>query len=278
MTDPVGADHRHPWPSKVAQLIEENVAGFLLEMGTAGGGTTRHDQLVVWTAGGSPIGYHNAVVACAARGPDAGRVVEEWLAELARLRLPGCWHWTPAMNADLPGLLVAGGLADVGEEPAMAADLATLPPTPDVPDGFRIAKVQDQSALDDYRSVLADGFGEGPMEAEWVAETYSRIGLDDGVAWRHYVGLLDAEPASAATLYLTEEAGGLYFVATRPVFRRRGLGAAISHHAMAEAASLGKTMAVLGSSPMGMGIYRSLGFQEVFRYRLFEWEPVGGSR
>jgi hypothetical protein len=54
------------------------------------------------------------------------------------------------------------------------------------------------------------------------------------------------------------------------------LGAGISQYAMSEAASLGKKMAVLASSPMGMGVYRALGFQEVFRYQLFEWEPAGG--
>jgi len=42
---------------------------------------------------------------------------------------------------------------------------------------------------------------------------------------------------------------------------------------MVEAADAGAAYAVLGSSPMGQGIYERLGFRTVFPYRLFEWEP-----
>jgi hypothetical protein len=45
------------------EQVEANVRAFLLEMGRVGGGVERADAEVVWTVGGSPIGYHNAVVA-----------------------------------------------------------------------------------------------------------------------------------------------------------------------------------------------------------------------
>jgi hypothetical protein len=203
-------DDRGDWPSRASRLIEENVDGFLLDMGTTGGGSLRDDDLVTWTVGGSPIGYHNAVVRCSARGGDSGLVVEEWLDELRRRNLPGCWHWIPAMDPDLPQLLVAAGVTVAGEEPAMAADLANLAPASDPPVGFEMTRIEDAAGLDAYRSVLADGFGEGPKEADWVAKIYRGIGLGDDVPWRHYVCFLDGEPTSAATLYLTDEAAGLY--------------------------------------------------------------------
>jgi GNAT superfamily N-acetyltransferase len=55
-----------------------------------------------------------------------------------------------------------------------------------------------------------------------------------------------------------------------PDARRRGIGGATTAAAMRRAQALGCAVAVLGSSPMGYGTYRRLGFEEVFRYRLLE--------
>lgn len=250
----------------LARRIEDNVEAFLLQMGAAGGGEERRDAEVTWTVGGSPIGYHNAVVRCDAR--DGGAVVADWRAALARHGVPGSWHLTPAMRpADLPALLVAAGFEDGGEEPAMAADLSELVDTPAT--DLTIEVVADRVGLTDYEGVLAVGFGEGPSEARWAADVFARIGF--GAGWRHLVGRDTAGRAVAtASLLVTPPVGGIYFVCTVPGARRRGYGSAITHRAMAIAADDGATHAVLGSSPMGQGVYERLGFETVFTYRLFE--------
>jgi hypothetical protein len=52
--------------ARAADLIETNFVEFLLSMGRAGGAVERLDDEIAWTIGGSPIGYHNAVVRCTA--------------------------------------------------------------------------------------------------------------------------------------------------------------------------------------------------------------------
>lgn len=255
--------------SELADLIEDNVSAFLLQLGAAGGGETRDDDVVTWTMGGSPIGYHNAVVRCAARDTAGARsIVDESRATLERHGVPGSWHLTPSMTpADLPELLVAAGFEDGGEEPAMAADLGQLQDPP--PTDLTIDVVADVDGLADYESVLAGGFGEGPIEAAWTAQVFSTIGFDAG--WKHLVGRDDeGRPVATASLLLTPPVGGIYFVCTAPEARRRGHGAAVTHRAMAMARRAGATHAVLGSSPMGQRVYERLGFETVFAYRLFE--------
>jgi ribosomal protein S18 acetylase RimI-like enzyme len=259
--------------------IEDNVAGFLMAMGRAGGGEERDEAGITWTVGGSPIGYHNAVVACATASEQRARqLVEDWHGELVRRRLPGSWHLSPSMRpASLADLLAAAGFEDGGDEPAMAADLtadlAVDPPPAPTADRFTAARVTDVDALDAYRDVLACGFGEGPKEADWVASVYRTIGLGDDVPWRHYLGRVDDEPVATTSLFLTPGVAGIYFVCTAPGARRRGIGTAITRHAMLEAQTLGAGTAILGSSPMGHAVYARLGFRDVFSYRLFEWEP-----
>ena len=149
------------------------------------------------------------------------------------------------------------------------AELVDLPPI----EGLEIATVRSTPDLEDYRSVLAAGFGETPKEADWVASIYSKPGVATDGPWRHIVGRVDEEPVATASLLLTGTTGGIYFVCVRPEFRRRGCGASITHRAMTEAARSGATLGVLGSSPMGQHVYERLGFRTVFSYRLFEFEP-----
>ena len=166
---------------------------------------------------------------------------------------------------------LAAGFEDGGDEPAMEADLRAGPPLLPPVDGLVVDRVRTVAALDEYRAVLAGGFGEGPPEAAWVAEVFGRIGLGDDVPWQHLLGRLDDEPAATAAVFFSpREVAGLYFVCTTPAVRRRGIGAAITAAAMQVAVEHGCTSAVLGSSPMGEGVYRRLGFEEVFRYRLLE--------
>jgi ribosomal protein S18 acetylase RimI-like enzyme len=261
-------------------LVEANVRAFLLEMGRAGGGVERDDDEITWTVGGSPIGYHNAVVACRASPDRAGLLVEAWATELDRRGLPGSWHLSPSMAPDdLERRLLAAGFDDGGDEPAMAADLtAEVPAGPPVPD-LAVGRVAGAGDLEAYGEVLAGGFGEGPVEAEWVAEVFGRIGLGADVPWRHLLGTVDGHPVATATLFVHPvDVAGIYFVCTAPSERRQGIGAAITRAAMEEAKALGCRSAVLGSSPMGHGIYRRLGFEEVFRYRLLERSPDASQR
>jgi ribosomal protein S18 acetylase RimI-like enzyme len=173
---------------------------------------------------------------------------------------------------ELPEHLTQAGFEDAGEEPAMAAVLSDLGDTSSLAD-LEIGRVETRDDLAEYRNVLAAGFGEGPREADWVASVFARAGVAGDGRWRHMVGRVGGEPVATASLLLTDATAGVYFVCTRPEFRRRGIGAAITSAAMADAARSGATHAVLGSSPMGHGIYERLGFRTIFSYRLFELEP-----
>jgi len=259
-----------------AELIEANISSFLLDMGTAGGGDTRSDAEIVWTVGGSPLSYHNAVVRCDATAEHAETLIYEWSAELQRRGVAGSWHVSPSMRPiDVPERLLAHGFGGAGDEPAMIADLTVMRANVGEKGVLRIERAVDEAGMDAYRDVLAVGFGEGPPEADWVSSVFRSMGLSDDSAWRHYVGRLDGGAVSTASLLVRSGVGGIYFVCTVPDVRRRGFGAAVTRHAMVEARELGCSAVVLGASSMGYAVYRRLGFEEIFRYRLFEWAPDG---
>lgn len=235
------------------RAVEKNHEAFLLAMGRAGGGEERHDRRIHWVIGGAPVAYHNAVVRADLSPTEADAEIEASLDAMRRHGVPGSWHVGPAMRpADLPERLAARGFQE-DLEPGMAADPAALGDQPPTPQGLTIEAVRTVEDLAVWEGVLGRGFGEGPPEAAWVASAFRRMGLSEETPWRHFLGRLEGEPAATASLFLTEDAAGIYFVSTVPERRRLGIGAAITHSAVRDAAALERRLSVLDSSPMGRG-------------------------
>ena len=284
-----------PSERSVARAIEENAVELLLAMGRAGGGEERRDARIRWIIGSPllrpaataehppircPIDYHNAVVHADLTADEAEVEIERFKGRLRAGGVPGTWHVGPSMRPDdLRARLAAhsfGGNPNPGTgEPGMAADLRELPDSVPVPAGFVVERVRDQAALDAFRQTLADGFGEGEVEANWVAEIYRRIGLGDDVPWRHFLGRLGGEPVAVASIFFAAGVCGLYFVNVRPDYRRRGRGTAITLAALQAGRAAGFTTGVLGASAMGYPVYQRLGFREYCRIGLCDWAPPG---
>jgi GNAT superfamily N-acetyltransferase len=255
--------------AEVVRAIEGNAAELLMVMGGAGGGEQRDGGGVRWTIGGSPIDYHNAVVAAELSDEAADEVIAESLRLMKGRGVPGCWHVGPSLRpADLGERLLKAGFRYGGSEPGMAVVVADLIESTK-PAGLEIARVTDDQTLAIWADTLGRGFGEGEKEAQWVAEVYRREGYGD--PWRHYLGWLDGEPVATATIFLAAGVAGVYFVMTVPEMRRRGIGAAITLAALQEARDSGFEYGVLGSSPAGRSVYAGLGFREYCTIDLYEW-------
>ncbi len=253
--------------------IEENGAEFLVALGRAAGAEERDDELVRWVIGNSPIDYHNCVVYAALKPEEADAEIEASLQRMRAHGVPASWHVGPSMRpSDLGERLVAHGFEYGGDDIGMAVDLSALPEEVPASADFVVERVRDEAGLGAWVETLDSGFGEGPVEAEWVGEMYRRLGLEG--AWRHYLGLLAGEPVATATSFFGAGVVGVYFVFTVERARRRGIGAGITLATLREARDLGYSVGVLGSSEMGYSVYRGLGFEEYCRIGLYEWRPV----
>jgi GNAT superfamily N-acetyltransferase len=252
--------------------IEENGAEFLMALGRAAGAEERDDGRVRWVIGNSPIDYHNCVVFADLTREEADGEIEASLQRMRSHGVPGSWHVGPSMRPpDLGGRLIAHGFEYVGDDIGMSVDLSELPEGVPVPENLVIERVHDEAGLAEWVEALGSGFGEGPVEAEWVGEMYRRLGFEG--PWRHYLGILAGEPVATATSFLGAGVAGIYFVCTVERARRRGIGAAVTLAALREARKMGYGIGVLGSSEMGYPVYRGLGFEEYCRIGLYEWRP-----
>jgi hypothetical protein len=79
----------------------------------------------------------------------------------------------------------------------------------------------------------------------------------------------DGAPAATAMVLLSHSIAGIYWVATLPEYRGRGLGEACTRAATNAAFARGARAVVLQASQQGEPIYKRLGYREITRYPWF---------
>ena len=258
-----------------AARIEANLAAFLLAMGQAGGGEGFVSPRLSFTIGGSPIDYHNAVFAARLDPSEADAAIARSVALFRHHGVPGSWHLGPSSQpTDLGERLLAHGFSAGFPERGMSAAFGRLSLESVALAGLGISEVCDEAELAIWIATLAEGFGEGPREAEWVGSCWRRLGFGPGTPWRHFLGRLHGSPVATATLFIDQGVAGLYFVFTTEAARRRGIGAAVTGAALRVAAELGCSEVVLGASAGGAALYRRLGFDDVCALPIYEWHPL----
>jgi GNAT superfamily N-acetyltransferase len=254
--------------------LEENGAEFLLAMGRAGGGEERNADFIAWTVGGSPLDNHNAVVRAELTEATVDEEINAFQAALTQKNVPGSWHLGPTMRpVTLGERLLAHGFTNDGDDLGMGLELRSYSARVAMPVELNIEPVSTLQQLRDYADVLAQGFGEGEREARWVQSLFAVIGLKAGTSWQHLVGYVGHEPVTTTTLFYTGDTAGLYFIATAPAWRQRGLGAAITAGALDAARERGAQRAVLFASSMGHSVYRRVGFADLAPIGIYTWRP-----
>jgi ribosomal protein S18 acetylase RimI-like enzyme len=89
--------------------------------------------------------------------------------------------------------------------------------------------------------------------------------------WQHFVAFEGDRPMATTSVLVEGDLAGIYFVATMPEARGRGIGSAATRAAMRYAREAGATRAALQSSDSGFGVYRGLGFEQRCVVSAYEW-------
>jgi ribosomal protein S18 acetylase RimI-like enzyme len=155
----------------------------------------------------------------------------------------------------------------------MAADLLAL--NEDIPlnQQLIIREAEDPETLKILRSIEMKGFGASAELAQNYYDSYINLGFGKGKPWHHYIGWLNNEPVSIASLFFYAGVAGIYGVATIPEVRRQGIAATMTLHVLHEAGKQGYRVAILSPSEMSIAIYRRIGFQEYCKLLHYRWSP-----
>jgi ribosomal protein S18 acetylase RimI-like enzyme len=168
-------------------------------------------------------------------------------------------------DGELEEAVRAAGLSRLMDYPEMACSRRL--PESDLPAGVELRAVDDLASARQYwtvceRSYGALGFPPGVFDS-FSTDLLLRDEVD---AW---IASVDGRPAATAMIALSGPVGMVCWVATLDEMRRRGLAAICTVRATNAAFERGAELASLQASPMGQSLYERLGYEELFRYRLY---------
>lgn len=215
-----------------------------------------------------PIPFFSGV----ARANLAAGDVDATLDLLRARNCPFRWWVTPSTRPEGLGVtLQARGLRHAYDAPGMIADLTTVPLDVQPPRGITIARLTNADELTDWLDVFTIAFSTPEHEIGIWREAYARCGVGENKPWQHFVAYDGDTPLATTSVLVVGDLAGIYFVATLPEARGRGIGSAVTRAAMRYAREVGATRAALQSSEIGFSVYRSLGFVERCVVSAYEW-------
>ncbi len=170
-----------------------------------------------------------------------------------------------AEDRELIAAAADAGLREVHETPEMVLDRRVDEEEPAAGAVLRRVRSTDDAA--GYWQVAAAAYVSNGFPPETFAfyEDHEGLWADNVAAFLAHV---DGRPAAIAMTIVTRGVAGIYWVGTTEEARGRGLARMLTATAVNAGFDLGAESASLQASSMGEPIYRRLGFETIFSYRL----------
>jgi GNAT superfamily N-acetyltransferase len=172
--------------------------------------------------------------------------------------------------ANLSEYLIAHGFTTQGDGAGMAIDLLAMNEDVPVPAGLKIVEVKDLKTLKTWCHITSVGFSI-PEAAEPGLVDWFTTDIQLKQPLKFYLGLLQGKPVATSMYFLAEGVAGIYFVATVPEVRNRGIGFAVTRRPLQEARKKGYRVGILQASKMGEPVYRRMGFKEYCKIGSYTW-------
>jgi hypothetical protein len=227
------------------------------------------DPDMLWLTSNIPFPLFNSILRARLSNPNSA--IEAAIARARQRNVPLMWWTGPyTQPTDLGDTLATFGF--IGEVGAgMAVNLNFLPEDMTTPPGLVIERVGDVETIEKFCRVICIGFESPEFVREAFLDHSKSIGLDSQSVICRYVGMLNGQPVASSSMFLGAGVAGIYNVATIPEARKRGIGTSMTLLPLLEARMLGYKAGILQASPMGLNIYRKLGFREYCKIKQYVW-------
>jgi ribosomal protein S18 acetylase RimI-like enzyme len=231
-----------------------------------------HDEAeIMWSMMDIPFSLFNSILRAQLTMERIDIIVQSIISQAESRNVPLLWWTGPATQpADLGSHLERHGFVSEGQSPGMAVDLANLNESLLMPSGLTVRQVKDDVTLKQWSYVCAAGFGVPDFVAIAWYDFMCYVDPDTILA---YLGMRNDQPIATSLLVLAAGVAGIYNVATIPDARRQGIGAILTLSPLREARNREYKVGILHASEMGVGVYRSLGFQEYCQIGQYVWSP-----
>ncbi|MEO8973205.1 MAG: GNAT family N-acetyltransferase [Ktedonobacteraceae bacterium] len=258
----------------VALALDANIIAYNTLFSSLPQAELHNDEGLLWFETGIDSGIFNGVLQTRQKPEELPVAIERVLIHFQQRNLPFHWHVGPSSHpTDIGNLLESYDICHDEDLPGMAVDLLRLKEDIRIASNLIIHPVTTDELLHQWTSTW--GCGAPDEEIQRWFMVYSGLSFGPERPLRLYLGTIDEKPVATVALFLEAGVASINWVVTIPEFRHQGIGAAMTLMAAREARSVGYRVGVLVASPMGINVYRRLGFSECCVVSAYEWNPTG---
>ncbi len=125
-----------------------------------------------------------------------------------------------------------------------------------------------------WNDIILTGFAfPEEIQSDFFYNAFSFKLLNDRTSASAFLAYYDGNPIASSLVLYEAGVAGIYNVTTLEEARGKGIGTAITLAPLHEAKKLGYEIAILGSSEMGLNMYKQMGFKEYCTIEWFIWQP-----
>lgn len=235
------------------------------------GTRTAHDgDDIKWVYTGTPV--LNTIFAPQLAADIADAAIESALDQFRQRGVTPAIILSPlSQPSDLGDRLQKWGYVKAFDFQGMYLDLSALHTVAEPPSGFELREITTPSDLALWADTCCKGFSIPPEQHE----VFAQIMIDSATRapYRHYLCFLEGVPVSTLCTIPADNTLGIYWVATTPEARRKGIAAATMTIVLEQAREKGHALATLQSTDSGHNFYKRLGFQDLYLESVYEWRP-----
>ncbi|MDR1944065.1 MAG: GNAT family N-acetyltransferase [Synergistaceae bacterium] len=216
--------------------------------------------------GGTGEAYENYALLTPGASCDVEELIETGVGFFKKTGSPHIWPLFPGLPGSVRSSLERRGARADGEFFGMIADTGAMKGVAaNDDDSFEGLWPVCERDIRDWADAVWFGFDSGTGAPESFALFAREAGARGEISLFSLRRKLAGETAATGLLCASGEAAGIYYVATRPEFRRRGLGLLVMRALLDRAAELGFKRACLLATPSGKPLYVKCGFTETSR-------------
>jgi ribosomal protein S18 acetylase RimI-like enzyme len=254
----------HLSDEEAVRLADLNYAhSFRLVGGCAIGGSVREGPGILSAITG-PIAWLNVTVVHE-KLADPASAISRAIDFYRQARVPFVMRIRVGFDPDTQQVMQELGLQTADQMPGMVLNPVAEIPAP--PNDLTIAD-WDAASLPTHNEIIAASFG---MPLQLANDLMTPALLNS--ATNGYLGYVHGRPVATSALIASDGVADVYNVATLPAYRGRGIGEAMTWHAVRKGVEAGCVIGSLQASAMGQPVYARMGFRTIAPYESYILPP-----
>ena len=186
--------------------------------------------------------------------------IEEMIEKYKSWEVPFAWFIGPSTQPkNLYEYLEKYKFINTGDWVGMYKELKDLEKKEYITNTIKIVEVDNAEQFNEWGKIVCAGFEIHDYFKEDTLSVFSDLGFGQGNSLRHYIAYYNGYPSSVCTLFLGMKGiAGIYFVATRPEYRGKGIATDLVNYVLNIAKNERLNTSVLQATDMGFSAYKKM--------------------